>query len=179
MTGWRVWAAAPAIVASATVPAHATQYMSVADAQRLAFPGAKQFQPANVIYTPQQIAAIEKASGQTVRTRGEQVWRALDGDRLLGFFIIDYVIGKHLVIDYSVALAPDGRVRRVEILEYRESYGFEVANADWLKQFVGKTSADPVQVNKDIRNISGATLSSHHITEGITRVLAFYDVCLR
>jgi Na+-translocating ferredoxin:NAD+ oxidoreductase RnfG subunit len=178
MTGWKMWLVPPAIVLSATVPARATQYLTVADAQRLAFPAATQFQPANVVYTPQQIAAIEKQSGQPVRTKGEQVWRALDSDKFLGFFIVDYVIGKHLVIDYAVALEPDGKVRRVEILEYRESYGFEVANADWLKQFEGKTSRDPLGVDQDIRNISGATLSSHHITEGIKRVLAFYDVCL-
>ncbi|HTP83105.1 MAG TPA: FMN-binding protein [Alphaproteobacteria bacterium] len=179
MSGWKAWLVPPAIVIAATVPARATQYLSVADAQRLAFPAATQFQPANVVYTPQQAAAIEKESGQPVRTRGEQVWRAVEGDKFLGFFIVDYVIGKHLVIDYAVALEPDGKVRRVEILEYRESYGFEVANADWLRQFEGKTSRDPVQVEKDIRNISGATLSSHHVTEGVKRVLAFYDVCLR
>ena len=179
MSDWRVWAAAPAIVAAAVVPARATQYVSVEEAQRLAFPEAQQFVPANVIYTPPQIQAIERESGQPVRTRGEQVWRALDGAKLAGFFIVDYVIGKHLVIDYAVALEPDGRVRRVEILEYRESYGYEVADKGWLKQFVGKTSRDPVAVGKDIRNISGATLSSRHVTEGIKRVLAFYDVCLR
>jgi Na+-translocating ferredoxin:NAD+ oxidoreductase RnfG subunit len=179
MTGWKPWAAAPAIVISAVVPARATQYLSVDQAQHLAFPGATQFVPANVIYTPQQIQAIENESGQPVRTRGEQVWRAMDGGKLAGFFIVDYVIGKHLVIDYAVALEPDGRVRRVEILDYRESYGYEVANADWLKQFAGKTSQDPLAVDKDIRNMSGATLSSRHITEGVKRVLAFYDVCLR
>lgn len=177
--GWKTWLAPPAIVAAATAPAHATQYLTVEQAWRLAFPGATHFDPANVIYTPQQAAAIEKQSGQPVRTKGEQVWRAFDGERLLGFFIVDYVIGKHLVIDYAVALESDGRVRRVEILEYRESYGGEVADADWLKQFVGKTSQDPLAVGRDIRNISGATLSSHHVTEGIKRVLAIYDVCLR
>ena len=183
--GWKIWAAAPAIavpalvVAGAAVPAHATQYLTVEQAWRLAFPAATHFDPANVIYTPQQIAAIEKESGQPVRTKGEQVWRAYDGTRFLGFFLIDYVIGKHLVIDYAVALEPDGSIRRVEILEYRESYGFEVADADWLKQFVGKTGRDPVAVGQDIRNISGATLSSHHVTAGVKRVLAIYDVCLR
>ena len=107
------------------------------------------------------------------------MWRALVEDRLVGFFIVDYVIGKHLVIDYALALEPDGRVRRVEIMQYRESYGGEITNPRWLEQFVGKTARDPLQVDRDIRNISGATLSSHHVTEGIRRVLAFYETCLR
>ena len=176
---WQRWTAPPAIVLSMAAPAYAAQYLSVEAAQRIAFPSATQFVAAHVVYRPTDVAAIEKLSGQKVRTRGEQVWRALAGDQLLGFFIVDYVIGKHLVIDYAVALGPDGRVQRVEILEYRESYGSEITNHAWLAQFVGKTLNDPLEVDRDIRNISGATLSSHHVTEGVKRVLAIYATCLR
>src|SRR5262249_43701142 len=84
---------------------------------------------------------------------------------LLGFFVVDYVIGKHAVIDYSVALEPDGRVKAVEVLEYREAYGSEITSHSWLHQFDGKTSRDPVTIDKDIRNISGATLSSDHVAK--------------
>jgi Na+-translocating ferredoxin:NAD+ oxidoreductase RnfG subunit len=178
MSDWVKWAAPPAIVVSVAVPAHSTQYLSVEQAQKLAFPSATRFVEAHVIFQPSDVAAIERRSGETVRTRGQQVWRAFVEDRFVGFFIIDYVIGKHLIIDYAVALEPDGRVRRVEIMEYRESYGGEINSRSWLEQFVGKTSHDPLTVDRDIRNISGATLSSHHVTEGIRRVLAFYETCL-
>jgi Na+-transporting NADH:ubiquinone oxidoreductase subunit C len=160
-------------------PAYATQYLSVEAAQRIAFPSATQFVAAHVVYRPADVAAIEKLSGQKVRTRGEQVWRALADDQLLGFFVVDYVIGKHLVIDYAVALDPSGCVGHVEILEYRESYGGEISNRSWLSQFVGKTSRDPLELDQDIRNISGATLSSRHVTEGVKRILALYETCLR
>jgi FMN-binding domain len=84
-----------------------------------------------------------------------------------------HVIGKHLYIDYAVSIE-GGRVRRVDILAYRESYGGEVRSPSWLSQFVGKTSASPLKVGSDIRNISGATLSSMHVTEGVKRILAAY-----
>ena len=181
MRDWLRWTLPPAavILTAAPAAAFAGEYLRVAEAQKLAFPEATQFVAANVIYRPEDIAAIEKLSGEKVLTKGEQVWRAEAGGRFFGWFIIDYVIGKHLVIDYAVALEPDGRVRRVEILQYRESYGYEVANDDWLRQFVGKSGRDRLQVDADIRNISGATLSSRHVTEGIKRVLALYDVCLK
>ena len=179
MSGWLRWTAPPAILMSVAQPVSAVEYLSVAEAQKLAFPAATQFVEANVVYTPADIAAIERLSGQKVQTRGEQVWKAMSGDRPLGFFILDYVIGKHLVIDYAVALEPDGRIKRVEILQYRESYGGEVANEDWLKQFAGKTLRDPLQIDNDIRNISGATLSSRHVTDGIKRVLALYETRLK
>ena len=78
-----------------------------------------------------------------------------------------------------MALDPGGRVLRVDILQYRESYGGEVRGASWLAQFVGKSRGSSLEFNKDIRNISGATLSSMHITEGVKRVLATYGGGIR
>jgi Na+-translocating ferredoxin:NAD+ oxidoreductase RnfG subunit len=178
MSEWIRWTA-PAIVMTVATPGWAMEYLSVAQAQKQAFPQATGFTETDVVYTPAQIQAIESRSGQKVQTKGEQIWKAMAGDRPLGFFILDYVIGKHLVIDYAVSLDLTGRVLRVEILQYRESYGGEVANADWLAQFVGKTEADPLAIDQDIRNISGATLSSRHVTEGVKRVLAIYETCLK
>ena len=105
----------------------------------------------------------------------QQVWRAADGS----FFILDQVIGKHEYITYAVALNHDGSVRGIEIMEYRESYGYEVREADWRKQFVGKTPGAPLVLGQDIRNIGGATLSCRHITDGVKRLLALYDVALK
>jgi Na+-transporting NADH:ubiquinone oxidoreductase subunit NqrC len=64
-------------------------------------------------------------------------------------------------------------------MEYRESYGYEVRRKNWRKQFVGKTAASVLKLNRDIKNISGATLSCRHVTEGIKQVLALYDLVLR
>jgi len=178
-SNWVRWSAPAVAIVAFAQPVQAVQYLTVGAAQKLAFPAATRFEEAHVVYRPADIEAIQRLSGQPVRTRGEQVWKAFAGDRLVGFFILDYVIGKHLVIDYSVSLEPDGRVRRVDILEYRESYGGEIKNPSWLAQFVGKKNGSVLEVNKDIRNISGATLSSRHVTEGVKRVLALYEVRLK
>ena len=151
MTDWMRLTLPAAAVASIASPALAVQYLTVDAAQKLAFPSANRF--------------IEN---------GGLTWKAQAGDKLLGLFVVDHVIGKHLYIDYAVALDPTGRVMRVEILQYRESYGGEVREPGWLAQFVGKTSGSPLKVGGDIRNISGATLSSLHVTEGVKRVLATY-----
>jgi Na+-transporting NADH:ubiquinone oxidoreductase subunit NqrC len=49
-----------------------------------------------------------------------------------------------------------------------------VREPGWLAQFVGKSSSSPLKVGSDIRNISGATLSSLHVAEGVKRILATY-----
>ncbi len=157
MPEWIKWTAPAAAVVSISSAAHAVQYLTIPQAQKLAFPSATQF--------------VEAQPGRA--------WKAEAGGRLIGLFVFDHVIGKHLYIDYTVALDPAGRILRVDILQYRESYGGEVRQASWLAQFVGKTSASPLTVDQDIRNISGATLSSHHVTEGVKRILATYGHGIR
>ena len=83
------------------------------------------------------------------------------------------------MITYAVGIAPNGSVKGIEILEYVESYGYEVADSQWRKQFIGKTASDPVKLNQDIQNISGATLSSKHLTDGVKRILVLYELALK
>ncbi|MEA3209391.1 MAG: hypothetical protein QOE70_2448 [Chthoniobacter sp.] len=178
-SSWIRWSLPVAVGLVVTAPGYAVQYLSVASAQKLCFPGCDQFAVAHIKFTPAQIKAIEAATGQPQQLRGQEIWKAMLGGQLQGYFIVDYVIGKHLVIDYAVALSPDGAVRQIEILQYRESYGGEIRNPDWRKQFVGKTPRSRFALNDGITNISGATLSSRHVTEGVKRVLATYEVCLK
>jgi Na+-translocating ferredoxin:NAD+ oxidoreductase RnfG subunit len=107
--------------------------------------------------------------------QGDRIWRAADGS----WFIVDEVVGKHEMITYAVALSSSGAVTGIEILEYVESYGYEVAEAQWRKQFIGKTAADPIKLNQDIQNIGGATLSCKHLTDGVKRVAVLYDLVLK
>ena len=79
-------------------------------------------------------------------------------------------------IPYALALNSDGSVRGIEILEYRESYGGQVREPLWRAQFIGKRHGAEFALYEDIQNISGATLSSRHITDGVKRLLATYDI---
>ncbi len=169
----------PLIPVSAWVlSAHATQYLSLEEAQKTIFPKATRFEPANVKLTKEQKKEIEKLSDMRMRTDEQKVWKAYVDKELLGFFIVDEVYGKHEFITYSIGLTANGSVTQVEIMDYRETYGGEVRNPLWRKQFVGKTLKDPFILDKDIVNISGATLSSRHITDGVKKLLAFYKVTI-
>jgi Na+-translocating ferredoxin:NAD+ oxidoreductase RnfG subunit len=157
MTRWVRYALPAAAVVSIASPAYAVQYLTIEEAQKRAFPSATHF--------------TELQAGQ--------IWKAEAAGRVAGFFVFDRVVGKHLYIDYAVALTPNGAVQSVEILQYRESFGGEIRSPSWLAQFVGKTSGSALTINGDIRNIAGATLSSTHVTEGVKRILATYGNRLR
>lgn len=153
-------------------PAQATVYMTVEQAQRSMF-GEQELSPLVLSPSAADIAAIERESATRYYPGVVRVWKAPTG-----YFFVDAVVGKHDLITYAVALAADGKVRQVDILEYRESYGGEVRNAAWRRQFSGRGHDDPVQIGKDIQNVSGATLSCQHVTDGIRRLLALYAVVI-
>src|SRR5262249_11321609 len=132
---WQSFAPLTVAAAVITVPAQAKVYLTPEQAQQVLFPGAT-LSAMPVHITPEQKGAVERQSGVTIRALEQQVWRASDG----GYFIIDSVIGKHEYITYAVALDAQGAVLGIEIMEYRESYGSEIRDADWRRQFLGKTS---------------------------------------
>jgi hypothetical protein len=155
---------APLAAAPIAQYALATQYLSVEQAQRAVFPAADAFvaQPLE----PGAASRIGAPPGWSPK-----IWRVRAGARELGWFMVDQVIGKSELITYAVGVDRSGALLALEILDYREAHGGEIRLAGWRKQFAGKTAADAVELNRDIRNISGATLSCRHVTEGVQRLL--------
>ena len=176
MMNWKLNPLLIAGLAATTAPivAQAKIYVSVEQAQKILIPN-KLLVKNPIIITDELQDKMRSASGVRQTFQGDRIWRAADG----GWFIVDEVVGKHEMITYAVALSPSGAVTGIEILEYVESYGYEVAEAQWRNQFVGKTASDPIKLNQDIQNIGGATLSCKHLTDGVKRVAVLYDIALK
>ncbi len=170
MNAWQ-WTTGAAL-AAASVSAAATQYATPEEAARRCFPEATAFKDSTVQLGPDEMRAVAQAAGVPARSAAWRVMTALNGDVPLGVVVFDGVIGKYELIDYAVGIAVDGKLRNVEILNYRESHGFEVRLPAWRKQFVGKGTDAALRVGEDIANISGATLSTTHITDGVRRIVA-------
>jgi Na+-translocating ferredoxin:NAD+ oxidoreductase RnfG subunit len=159
---------------TAPIVAQAKIYVSVEQAQKILIPN-KSLVKNPMIITDELQDKMRSASSIRHPFQGDRIWRSADGS----WFIVDEVVGKHEMITYAVALNPLGTVTGIEILEYVESYGYEVAEANWRKQFIGKTAANPIKLNQDIQNIGGATLSCKHLTDGVKRVAILYDIALK
>ncbi len=167
------------LVIAAGHRALAERYLSLEEAQKVFFPGADRFEAQTVQLTSEQSKAVEQKSGVKVRARESRIWLARKGTNLLGVVVLDHVFGKHDLIEYAVAVSPEGKVLQVEILEYREHYGGEIRSAKWREQFKGKTAASRLKLNDDIYNISGATISCRNVTDGVRRVLATFELVVR
>ena len=166
----------PIILGALPASAWAVDYLSASEAEALMFAQADEFVTANLRFDSNQLQDVSKRAGIAARSEKWGVRVARHGGSPLGFVVVDNVIGKFELITYAVAVGTDGAIRQIEILSYRESHGGEVRLPAWRKQFVGKTVAGPLHVGEDIANISGATLSCTHITDGVRRIVALLQV---
>jgi len=167
-----------AAVAPASVTIAAT-YLSVEAAQKALFPSADSFVPVVLTLTDAEKRAIAEAAGPQAAHGELRTWAAKRGDAVLGHVFVDNVIGREDFITYAVGVGADGKLLPIEILDYRESHGGEIRNKAWRAQFAGRTDPSQLRMNKDIKNIAGATLSSEHVTAGVRRILALWSAALR
>lgn len=175
----RIVLVASALAAAALpTPAYAIDYLSTEQAATLMFPDADAFEARTVTLDAAQLQQLN-AQGVRGRSANWAVQVAKRAGATLGFVVTDHVIGKVELIGYAVGIALDGSIRQVEILSYRESHGFEIRLPAWRRQFIGKGSASALRVGDDIANISGATLSCSHVTEGVRRIVAVVALARR
>lgn len=153
---------------------HAETFLSVDQAKQVLWQDSA-MKKIPVALTKEQMKSIKKASDTRVRSNKINAWKISDG----GWFIVDQVIGKHENIDFAVAINKAGKVTGVEILTYRETYGSQVRNTKWLAQFLGRGAEKVLIIDEDIKNISGATLSSVHVTKGVNRLIHTWDQVLK
>jgi Na+-transporting NADH:ubiquinone oxidoreductase subunit NqrC len=175
--GHGVALASCAVLASGS--AFATQYLTAEEAQQVMFADATAFKAQPLDLTAAQMREVQKLAGLPARSVQWRVMSAWHGETLLGYVVLDDVIGKYELISYAVAVNPDATVRQIEILTYRESHGFEIRSPAWRKQFVGKSAQAGLAIGEGISNISGASLSSSHVTDGVRRIAAIAQVALK
>ena len=175
----RVVLAASALAAAvAQTSAFAVEYLSADQAAKLMFPDADAFEARSLALDAAQMQQLD-AQGVRARSANWAVRVARRTGATLGFVVTDEVIGKVELIGYAVGIGLDGAVKQIEILSYRESHGFEIRLPAWRKQFVGKGPSATLRIGDDIANISGATLSCTHVTDGVRRIVAIVALARR
>ncbi|MDP8986427.1 MAG: FMN-binding protein [Pseudomonadota bacterium] len=163
----------------ATTPVVAADYLSLDAAQRTIYPEADAFQDVVLRQSPEQLQAMLVRAGPQPRHGTIRIWRATRNGVLLGHLFVDEVIGRQSLITYAVGIDADGSIRDLEIMTYRESHGGEIRNPAWRAQFARRSELDQLRFRTDIKNVSGATLSSEHVTQGVRWLVALWQAALR
>lgn len=102
-----------------------------------------------------------------------------EGHSFLGYAIATEEIGKFRPISFMVGIDPDFEVLGAAVLIYRESRGGQVRQPRFLRQYRGKSLDDPIRINRDIVNITGATLSVRSLNFGVRKLLALTEYFYR
>lgn len=89
-------------------------------------------------------------------------------DGCLAYVFFNKSKGKVEYFDYMLVFDKDLKIINVSVLAYRSSHGSEISAKWWLKQFIGKSSGEKMEIDDDIDSITGATLSVEAITYSIT-----------
>ncbi|MEP6601840.1 MAG: FMN-binding protein, partial [Nitrospirota bacterium] len=150
-------------------------YLTEEEALKILFPAAQKIQADELRLTPEQKVQIQDRIGWKFPEESFKAFTAQSNGTVHGYAVIQETIGKHRPITYIVGVSPEGKVFDVEIMVYRESKGSEVRRKRFNAQYEGKTAQDPISINKDIINITGATMSVRSVSAGVKRALVLVD----
>lgn len=104
------------------------------------------------------------------------VFKASKDGELVGYAIQVLPRGFGGPIRLIVGVDVKGKVIGVQVVEHLETPGLggEIEKDYFKGQFKGKTSQDALKVGEDIEAITGATISSRGVTEGVKTALMVY-----
>ena len=154
---------------------HAEVFMTEEDAVKIMLPKSEQIRKEVIRLSQEKKDVIEQRIGWKFPEESFELYIGETGDKVDGYAMVHNTIGKHKHMTYMVGVDAKGACSDVELLVFREAKGSEVGRKRFNAQYEGKTVSDPIRINKDIINISGATMSVRSISAGVKRVLVLVD----
>lgn len=154
---------------------HAEVFMSEEDAVKIMLPKSQQVRKEVLRLTAAQKDTVEQRIGWKFPEDAFDLYIGETNGKVDGYAMVHNTIGKHKHMTYMVGVDGKGECTDVELLVFREAKGSEVGRKRFNSQYEGKTVSDPIRINKDIINLSGATMSVRSISAGVKRVLVLVD----
>jgi Na+-translocating ferredoxin:NAD+ oxidoreductase RnfG subunit len=153
----------------------ATVYLQEEEGIKIMLPKSERVRKDVITLDREKKSLIEERIGWKFPEESFEVYIGETGGQIDGYAVVQNTIGKHKPMTYMVGVDNEGSVSNVELLVFRESRGSDVRKKRFNAQYEGKTVLDPVRINKDITNITGATMSVRSMSAGIKRVLVLID----
>jgi hypothetical protein len=154
---------------------HAEVFMTEEAAVKIMLPKSQRIRKEMLRLSQETKQLVEQRIGWRFPEDSFEVYIGETADKVDGYAMVHNTIGKHKHMTYMVGADPRGYCTDVELLVFREARGSEVGRKRFNSQYEGKTVLDPIRINKDIVNISGATMSVRSISAGVKRVLVLID----
>ena len=161
------------VLAAGTVLAQ-TGEISRDEALAAVFPGAA-LAADRVFLTDDQVERIAALAGEDVGTKIFARYIARRGGMVVGRAYVDTHIVRTKRASLLVSIEPDGRVRRIDVTAFLEPPEY-IPSELWRRQYYDQPLSDDIAVQRRIRPIAGATLTTGSVNAAVRRVLALDQV---
>ncbi len=150
-------------------------YLTEKQALREVFPHCDEILFNVIPLTKEEKSALQNKLRRKIYEDSFIVYMGIKSGEVMGYAIITEEIGKFHPYTFIVSVDLKGKIDKIAILVYRESRGSEIAKKRFLYQFKGKSLKNKIRINRDIINISGATMSVVTMCKGVKKILAVID----
>ncbi len=170
----RVAVVLTSLVLACVASAPAKVFLTVEDGLKLAFPGCA-IEKRTVFLTESQMASAAALAGMEIESPVIHPYEAIcDDSASNGFAFLDTHRVRTLAETLMIAIDVEGHVRRIEILAFREPEEY-IPRTIWYDQFTDRPLSPELRLKREIRGVTGATLTAHATTDAVRRVLALYE----
>lgn len=159
-------------------PAYAKVFYAKDEALRLAFPQADTVETRTFILKESELQRAQKMARTRIDSKLFTFYFGRKNGRIVGYAAIDSHIVRTMPETFMVVLSPAGQVRTTVILAFHEPPEY-LPSERWLRQFREKGLSPELWPGRDIAGILGSTLTVQAITQGVRKVLAFFEILIK
>jgi len=137
-------------------------------------------------FEPVEIDAAYSGEGTTVRIK--EIYAGKSGDNLIGYTYTVLSKGYGGDVEIIIGIDVEGKIEAIQIGEHSETPGLgaKAVDVNFVGQYRGKTVDKSLEVVKgkvsgdaQIQAISGATITSRAVTEGVNKAIEYYNNVLK
>ncbi len=154
--------------------AHAPRFPPPESAVATAFPGATVTRRTWAL-TASEAARVRALAGSALDSRLIAGWVVTRDGAPAGLALLDAHEVRSKRETLLISMDEGFRVLRVDVLAFAEPPEY-LATPRWLEQFSGRALDDDLAVKREIRGITGATLTARAATDAVRRSLAVAQV---
>ncbi len=131
----------------------------------------------NILLTHDKFKTIQKNAGVKLTTKIYRIYTAKKDGKVLGYGILinRKVRSKNAVTLYFFK---DSVSQGIEVIAFNETLEY-LPPKRWTKQFENRKTDKVLKLNREITNISGATMSAKSLTDGSRIAFAIYNMLFK
>jgi len=147
------------------------------EALSIAFPDAASVEKMDIFLNKTQVEKIEALSYSRLDSKIYIFYKFTNGNDTLGYAVINTHLLRTKSETVMYVIDNEGRLINAEILAFFEPSEY-MQSDKWLELFENRNLDKNLRIDRDIPNITGATITTHAFTDSVRKVLAIFQIAV-